>query len=64
MRLTTRLSTLEMMLSPENDVPRVLIVFEDEDGIWHDGLGSAIDPATVDPRSQVICFRLRPDGPQ
>jgi hypothetical protein len=25
---------------------------------------TAIDPAAIDPRTQVIRFRLRPDGPQ
>jgi hypothetical protein len=49
---------------PEDDVPGMLIVFEDEPGVWHDGQGTAIDPATVDPRTQVIRFRLRRDGPQ
>jgi hypothetical protein len=39
---------LEVKLRPEDDVPGMLIVFEDEDGTWHHGLGWAIDPATVD----------------
>jgi hypothetical protein len=64
MRLTTRLRMLEAKYRPENDVPRLLIVFEEADGVWHDGFGAAIDPAAVDPRTQVIRFRLRPDGPQ
>jgi hypothetical protein len=64
MRLTTRLRMLEAKLRPEDDVPKLLIVFEEEDGGWHDGQGTAIDPATVDPRTQVIIFRKRPDGPQ
>jgi hypothetical protein len=55
---------LEAKLRPEDDVPKLLIVFEEEDGGWHDGQGTAIDPATVDPRTQVIIFRKRPDGPQ
>jgi hypothetical protein len=42
---------------------RVVIVLE-EDGFWHDCEGAVIDPATVDSRTQVIRFRLRPDGPQ
>ena len=49
---------------PEVDVPGLLIVFEDEPGVWHDGQGTAIDPAMVDPRRQVIRFRRRPDGPR
>jgi hypothetical protein len=64
MRLTTRLRMLEAKLRPEDDVPKLLIVFEEEDGGWHDGRGVMIDPATVDPRTQVIRFRRRPDGPQ
>jgi hypothetical protein len=64
MRLTTRLHMLEAKLQPEDDVPGVLIVFEDEDGTWHDRRGIAIDPSAVDPRTQVIRFRQRPDGPQ
>jgi hypothetical protein len=39
-------------------------VFEEADGTWHDGHGVPIDPAKVDPRTQVIVFRQRPDGPQ
>ena len=64
MRLTTRLRMLEAKFRPKDDVPRLLIVFEEEDGGWHDGRGAAIDRATVDPRTQVIIFRKRPDGPQ
>ena len=64
MRLTTRLRVLEAKFRPEDDVPRVLIVFEEEPGVWRDGQGTVIDPATIDPRTQVIRFSLRPDGPQ
>jgi hypothetical protein len=63
MRLTTRLRMLEVKLRPEDDVPGLLIVLE-EDGVWHDWEGAVIDPATIDLRTQVIRFRLRPDGPQ
>jgi hypothetical protein len=63
MRLTTRLRTLETKLLLDDDMPRVLIVLE-EDGVWHDWEGAVIDPATIAPRTQVILFRLRPDGPQ
>ncbi len=63
MRLATRLRTLEAKVRAEDDVPGVLIVFE-EDGIRHDGRGTTIDPTTVDPRTLVILFRQRPDGPQ
>jgi hypothetical protein len=64
MRLTTRLHMLEAKLRPEDEVPGLLIVFEDEPGVWHDGQGTTIDPAMVNPRTQVIRLRLRPDGPQ
>ena len=64
MRLTTRLRTLEAKVRLEDDVPGLLIVFDEEDGVWHDGRGTTIDPAAVDPRTQVIRFRQRPDGPQ
>ena len=64
MRLTTRLRTLEAKFRPEDDVPRLLIVLEDEPGLWHNWKGAVIDPATIDPRTQVIRFRKRPDGPQ
>ena len=63
MRLTTRLLALEIKLAAAGD-PGVLIVGEDDDGSWHDGQGTTIDPATVDPRTQVIRFRQRPDGPR
>jgi len=64
MQLKTRLRTLEAKFRPEDDVPRLLVVFEEEDGAWHDGRGAAIDPATVNPGTQVIVFSERPDGPQ
>jgi hypothetical protein len=63
MRLTTRLRMLETKLRPEDDVPRFLFVLE-ENGVWRDWEGTIIDPATVDRLTQVIRFRLRPDGPQ
>ena len=64
MRLTTRLHALVAMVQPGNDVPRLLILFEEENGVWRDGQGVTIDPGTIDPRTQVIRFRRRPDGPQ
>ena len=64
MRLTTRLRTLETKLRSEDDVPRLLIVLEEGDGVWHDWEGAVIDPKAVDPRTQVIIFRQRSDGPQ
>jgi hypothetical protein len=63
MQLVTRLAKIETKLQAENEVPGVVIVLE-EDGVRHDCEGAVIDPATVDPRTQVIRFRLRPDGPQ
>jgi len=63
MRLTTRLRVLEEKFRPEDKVPGVLFVLE-ENGVWRDWEGTVIDPATVDPRTQVIRFSLRPDGAQ
>jgi hypothetical protein len=51
MRLATRLRMLEDKLRPEDEVPKVLIVFDEGDGTWHDGRGEAIDPGAVDPRT-------------
>jgi hypothetical protein len=64
MRLSTRPRNLEARVRPEDNVPCLLVVFEEEPGVWHDGRGTAIDRATIDPRTQVIRFSLRPDGPQ
>jgi hypothetical protein len=64
MRLTTRLRMLEAKFRPEDEVPKLLIVFDEGDGVWHDGWGNAIDRTTIHPRTQVIVFRQRPDGPQ
>ena len=64
MRLATRLRMLEAKVRTEDDVPGLLILFENPDGTWHDGQGITIDPATIDPRTQLIRFRQRPDGPQ
>ena len=64
MKLATRLRNLEAKVRREDDVPGLLIVFEEADGAWQDGRGTAIDPATIDPRTRVIRFTQRPDGPQ
>jgi hypothetical protein len=64
MRLMTRLRTLEAKFRPEDDVPKLLIVFEEDDGAWHDGRGATIDRTAVDPRTQVVIFSQRSDGPQ
>ena len=64
MRLTARLRTLEAKLRSEDDVPGFLLVLEEVEGVWRDWAGVEIDPATVDPRTQVIRFRLRTDGPR
>ena len=64
MRLATRLRTLETKVQPQDDVPGLLIVFKEEDGTWHDGRDTTINPATVNPRTQVIRIRRPPDGPQ
>ena len=48
----------------EDDVAGLLIMFDDMDRIWHDGRRTVIDPAAMNPGTQVIRFRQRPDGPQ
>jgi hypothetical protein len=63
MRLSTRLRTLEARFRPADEVPGLLLVFEHEPGVWDDGRGTTIDPADIDPRTQVIVIRQRPDGP-
>jgi hypothetical protein len=64
MRLATRLRRLEAKVQREDDVLGLLIVFTEADGTWHDGWGTAIDPTAINPRTQVIVFSERPDGPQ
>ena len=64
MMLTTRLDKIATALGRNDDFVAILIVFEEEEGVWHDGRGADIDPASVDPRTQLIVFRERPDGPQ
>ena len=59
-----RLAKIAAALGRDDDVPAILIVFEEEEGVWHDGRGVTIDRETLDPRTQVIIFGLRPDGPQ
>jgi hypothetical protein len=34
MRLAMRLRALEAKLQPEDELPKVLIVFEEGDGVW------------------------------
>jgi hypothetical protein len=62
-RLPTRLAKSETKLRAEDEVAEMLIMLE-EDGVWHDWEGAVIDRDKVDPRTQMIRFRLRPDGPQ
>lgn len=64
MKLATRLEKIEAKLRPDDDVPRLRIVLEDEDGVWHDGQGHEIDLATVGPLTRVVRLIRRPDGPQ
>lgn len=64
MRLATRLRIVEAKLRPDDQEPRLVIVFDDGDGVWRDGQRNTIDPAAIDPRTQIIRFRLRLDGPQ
>ena len=64
MRFATRLRKLEAKVQREDDVLGLLIVFKEADGTWHDGQGTTIDPAAINPRTQVIVFSERSDGPQ
>jgi hypothetical protein len=64
MTLEARLRKLEQKLGREEEVPPLLVVFADLDGRWTTGNGEEIDPTTVNPRAQVIIFKMRPDGPQ
>lgn len=63
MSLDARLRKLEQKLGSDKENPPLLLVFEDLDGRWELN-GEKIDPATVDPRTKVIIFSVRPDGPQ
>jgi hypothetical protein len=63
MSLEARLRKLEQKLGRDEEAPTLLAVFETLDGRWELN-GEEVDPATVDPRAQVIVFRTRPDGPQ
>ncbi len=63
MTLNGRLDKIAAALGGDDDYPALLIVVEDDDGAWRRG-DETIDPATVDPRTRVIVFRKRPDGPQ
>jgi hypothetical protein len=63
MTLNSRLDKIEAALGRDDDYPALIVVVEDEDGRWWNG-ETAIEPATVDPRTRVLVFRQRPDGPQ
>jgi hypothetical protein len=63
MRLTTRIAQLEARHPQDENYPRLLIVLVHPDGTWRVG-GEVVDPATIDPRTQVIRIGQRPDGPQ
>jgi hypothetical protein len=64
MSLKSRLRKLEQKLGRDDEVRRLLVVFAELDRRWTAGNGEEIDPASIDPRTQVIVFRTRPDGPQ
>jgi hypothetical protein len=64
MSLETRLRELEQKLAPPEEERPLLLVFADLDGRWTTGNGEEIDPAKIDPRTKVIVFGTRPDGPQ
>ena len=63
MRVAARLRTLEAKGRPEDAAPAFLIVFEEADGRWHDGRGPPIDQGAINPRTQLIVFGQRADGP-
>ena len=63
MRLATRLARLELALLSEDWEPALLVVIEERDGTWWAN-GVEIDPATIDPRTLVVIFTERADGPQ
>jgi hypothetical protein len=64
MTITTRMDKIAAALGPDDDVPAIVIVVEDPvDGRWWQG-EREIDRETLDPRTHVIVFRQRPDGPQ
>jgi hypothetical protein len=45
---------LETKLRPDGAPPRLMIILEDEDGVWHDGRGRIIDPSTVSGPLRII----------
>ena len=63
MSLAARLDRLAAALVPADDFVAIVIVIEDEDGRWWTG-ETEIDRATIDPRTQVVVLRKRPDDPQ
>ena len=68
MSLKDRLDKLDARLPADpNAPPLVLVVVEDAEGRWchwDDEPAQEIDPATAHPRTQLVIFRLRPEGPQ
>jgi hypothetical protein len=63
MRLSTRLRVFEAKLRPDDKAPRLVIVFDDGDGVWRDWQGNAVDRAALGPWVRVIRLVERPDGP-
>jgi len=61
MTLAARLTRLELALLSE-DRPALLVVIEDDGRWWLEGRD--IDPAAIDPRTQLITITSRSDGPQ
>lgn len=54
MRLRTRLRLVEARLMPKREPRRFRFILEDEHGVWHDGKGTLIDPATVSGPVRII----------
>jgi hypothetical protein len=64
MTLNGRLDKIAAALGRDDDFLAMLIVLQENDGRWWTFEGQEVDPETLDPRTQVIVFRERPDGPQ
>ena len=64
MSLEARLRKLEHKLGRDDEEPPFLAVFADLDGRWIAADGEEVDPGTIDPRTQVVVFSERSDGPQ
>lgn len=64
MRLTTRLKAIEARHHSDDKEPRLVIVMEDEGGIWTDRQGCIVDSDTIGPQIRIIRLVERSDGPK